>query len=369
MPSPVHKSAANLFLLACSVVATLGVLELALRVFHPQQQFSVLVTTWDPELGLRQIPGAKGCIVRSEFRTDVVINSKGLRDREYPYARPAGTKRVLCLGDSFTWGFGVDEDQTFAKVLETLLGTTFGLTHRWEVINAGVYNTGTAHQLAYFDAEGYKYDPDVVVLCFCPANDFWNNTSSGLYTLRDGRLIKHTARISRPVRLRCLAQRIPGYSVLFGRSHLVTFIKYRIIARLIYRRHVPDRAGDPRPSLAAEQRAEALTRQLMATLHEHCTSRNCSLAVMVVPEADCSIPQPCTRDLIDYIKRDGIQYVDLSPRFAEEAKQGIDNFYPLDGHWNRTGHRLAAEILYELLVGTSPRRNSGTQYLSPDSFE
>src|SRR6186997_1987450 len=49
-------------------------------------------------------------------------NGKGLRDaREFAYAKPAGTLRVLALGDSNTQGYEVGQDATFAAVLERYL--------------------------------------------------------------------------------------------------------------------------------------------------------------------------------------------------------------------------------------------------------
>ena len=58
------------------------------------------------------------------------INSRGLRDREYPYAKPAGRKRCLLLGDSYVFGWGVEANETAAKVMEARLAGV-------EVINGG----------------------------------------------------------------------------------------------------------------------------------------------------------------------------------------------------------------------------------------
>src|SRR5262249_24998751 len=63
------------------------------------------------------------------------INSKGLRaDREYSYEKPAGVKRIVCLGDSFTAGYEVDVEDCFTRVLEREL-TARG--RKVEVLNAG----------------------------------------------------------------------------------------------------------------------------------------------------------------------------------------------------------------------------------------
>ena len=111
----------NAALVILAVVVTPGAIEVIFRLFVPLGYSSPLVHVWDKQMSLRQIPGSKGRIVTPEFTTKVLINSKGLRDREYKYAKPPGTRRILCLGDSFKLGYGVEADQTFAKVLERLL--------------------------------------------------------------------------------------------------------------------------------------------------------------------------------------------------------------------------------------------------------
>src|SRR5207302_1625735 len=82
---------------------------------------------------------------------DVVINSKGLRNREIAYERRPGTLRILMLGDSFTEGWGVASSDTFASRVERLLAER-GIAA--EVINAGVGNYNTAMEVSYFLAEG-----------------------------------------------------------------------------------------------------------------------------------------------------------------------------------------------------------------------
>ncbi|MCK4547994.1 MAG: hypothetical protein KAW17_11200 [Candidatus Eisenbacteria sp.] len=342
------KIASRLLLVLLAIVFTVGILEIGFRLFRPQQHFSVHINTWDRELGHRNIPGGKGSIDSPEFKTSTAINSKGLRDREYPYEKPENTRRILCLGDSFTFGHGVEQHEVFPKVLENLLNQETGSDGCWEVINAGVDRTGTAHQLAYFNAEGYKYDPDLVLLCFCGANDFFDNAGVGLYRLQDGRLVKQDARLPDPVKLREAMLRLPGYRILSSRFHLFTFMRRRI-ANYIYSREV--RTRDPVRAETAMPRAENLTRHLLTALCETCRAKNIVFAVMVVPHADGSDPPRQTASLIEFVKATAIPYVDLSARFLEEGQSGIENYFPLDGHWNPAGHRLTGRILKDFVVG------------------
>jgi lysophospholipase L1-like esterase len=92
---------------------------------------------------------------------DVVINSQGLRDREFPPAPPPGRTRILMLGDSLTFGWGVEGNQTYSKVLEAMLQKS---GRDVEVINTGVGNYNTEMEVAYFLERGAKFKPQYVVL-------------------------------------------------------------------------------------------------------------------------------------------------------------------------------------------------------------
>jgi lysophospholipase L1-like esterase len=96
---------------------------------------------------------------------EVVTNSRGLReDREIAVPKPAGTTRILMLGDSVTFGFGVAQNDTTARRVEGLLNEKG--PGRFEVINAGVGNYNTAMQVAAYLQHQQSLSPDVVILNF-----------------------------------------------------------------------------------------------------------------------------------------------------------------------------------------------------------
>jgi len=112
----------------------------------------------DPAMGHEHVPGASARLMDA----DVTINSRGLRNREVASPKPAGTRRILMLGDSIVFGWGVAQDATLSPVLERHL--TDGGQGPVEVINTGVGNYNTAMETAYFFRDGISYEPDVVVL-------------------------------------------------------------------------------------------------------------------------------------------------------------------------------------------------------------
>lgn len=320
-------------------------LEICFRVFLPEEYSTPLAHVWDKDLDIRQVPGVKGRIRTPEFVTEIAINSKGLRDKEYPYARPPGARRILCLGDSFTFGYGVDADQTFAKILERALEADGVHDGPWEVINAGVPGTGTAHQLAYFSLEGRKYSADFVLLSFCGKNDFSDNVRCGLYSLTGGVLVKHPARLSRVGKVRRAIDSAPGIRNLIRDSRLLMFAGHRV-ATWIYKRHRPVTVADPVAAEAQQQASLELAESLIVALRDSSASHGARLVMAVVPEIDRGDERAEVRQLARDVQARGITFLDIRAAFDSGPGPAAAYFYAGDHHWNAAGHQVAAEVLY-----------------------
>jgi hypothetical protein len=122
----------------------------------------------------------------------VEINSHGLRGPETTYEKPPATFRILNLGDSVAMGWGVREDDTYGRRLEQWLNQQAAQDLHYEVINAGVPGWNLENALAYLQAEGLKYEPDLILLDLTIANDIKgksallaNNQPAPIQWLRD----------------------------------------------------------------------------------------------------------------------------------------------------------------------------------------
>ena len=113
----------------------------------------------DEAIGHVHRPGSSGFYMGA----GVAINSAGYRDREYDVAKPASKVRIIMLGDSLTFGWGVEMEDTFADQLEKLLNGR-AAAGRYEVINSGVGNYNTSMEVSAFLHTGQKFKPDIVVL-------------------------------------------------------------------------------------------------------------------------------------------------------------------------------------------------------------
>jgi len=95
------------------------------------------------------------------------INSDGFRDREYTRAKGKNVFRILCLGDSSTFGINMALSKVYHKKLEHRLNKDFGSHNvRFEVINAGAAGYSSLQGLYLYKYKGSKYHPDVVTFYF-----------------------------------------------------------------------------------------------------------------------------------------------------------------------------------------------------------
>jgi len=95
------------------------------------------------------------------------INSLGFRDRDYPARPPDGAVRLVCVGDSYTFGEGVEEEQSYPKRLEKLLNdNTEHERPGFEVLNAGVAAHDISQMLANLKHNCIRLNPDIVLVGF-----------------------------------------------------------------------------------------------------------------------------------------------------------------------------------------------------------
>jgi lysophospholipase L1-like esterase len=109
-------------------------------------------------------PYSRTVLVRPEFRVPVRTNAAGFRGGPLPGPKPPGVYRIVALGDSFTFGFGVREDQAWPARLAAALNHRLHGTPRVEVVNLGVPGTGPRDYLWHLAHTGLALEPDMVVV-------------------------------------------------------------------------------------------------------------------------------------------------------------------------------------------------------------
>ncbi len=338
-----RRVVANLVLLGLSLTVVIGALELSLRAiyppparfFYPQESYD-----FDPETGYRLRPGQKA------FTHDrpVQINSLGLRDGEIAPETAPGRRRVLALGDSQTFGNGLDLADTWPKQLERRLETSERTT--WEVVNGGVPGTDTwQHEILLRRLLG-KLNPHIVVLAM------YVNDVTSRYDPRSFDASAHTNTWRK------------RFAYLLKRSAVLTWIYWREFSpwfgRDSEREHsveeaVLDGRNDPRAERGWHQ-----VEQSLAAMKAACDARHVTLLVAILPRRDqvSGVHQgraynARARSIVAALDIEAIDLLeDLS---AAYHVYGNALFIPWDGHNSAIANRVIATRLASILARLSAR--------------
>ena len=112
------------------------------------------IVEFDPDLIWRLKPRSSGILATNEL---------GFRDSSY---KPNSDYKILLLGDSVSWGDGVEMKQSYPFLLEEMLNRNYpGKT--FEIINTGVPGYSTFQQLIYLKKDGIKLKPNMIIHQFC----------------------------------------------------------------------------------------------------------------------------------------------------------------------------------------------------------
>jgi len=106
-------------------------------------------------------PNCEAQFKSSEWSTNVKINSYGLRDEE---PNSNAELKILVLGDSFTWGYGVEHNETYTELMQNQL--TKQRKQSIDVINAGATSYSPALQYLYLKNRGKEFKPDIIIMNF-----------------------------------------------------------------------------------------------------------------------------------------------------------------------------------------------------------
>jgi hypothetical protein len=347
--------------------------------------------TWDPRVGHMLRPGASGWCNQEGSRVFIEVSTDGLRDREHARAKSAGVYRIAILGDSFAEALQVEIDDTFWSVLSSRLTSRPELSGRIvEPVNFGVSGYGTAQEMLTLRHRVWDFDPDMILLLFYSGNDVWDNSRAltgrdvPYFVLHDNELIlDETFRQHPPLRGRA-GLLVPAIDQL-GRLRLFqlgqqarALHSQRAIARVSgegsesFRRFgMRENALRP-PSDPDWEQAWQVTERLLREIHAESSARGAPFVLALGSNAlqvhpDPSIRREFTEALaipdLDYSDHRlmrlggecGFMVITLAPALRDEAQRtgefmhggaGVNGA----GHWNRTAHRIAGELLADRLL-------------------
>lgn len=310
----------------------------------------------------------------------VTTNAQGFRGRRpVAPARSGKTLRVLCLGDSFTYGVGVDDAHTFPALLEIYLQTRF--PHRdVEVINAGVPFYDLFDELSYYRDKGRRLAPDVVVVQFyindleAMAGSFFRQDllvrQGGVYNVLD----QMTGGETVERRLNAwLDSRLPGLQQLWrppaappGPSSASTgpFRAFHLEATPEEKKLLDDKTAllDAR-NLPAMDRFWNNYRQALLTLDDEVRQDGAALLLVLAPDVlqvreDLNAPAAA---LVPFCRENAIPLIDMARLLRTMSGDNPDRAFlvPRNGHPNAEGNTIMAKAVADALEpqpGASPGR-------------
>ena len=336
----------NLALMFFSTLLALFLSEMALRltgfdsmhVSPERDQF----WKYDSLLGWTHQPGQEGIFETPQFRTVVRINENGLRDQDHSYESQNDIKRILVLGDSFAWGYGVEESERFSQMLEKELGV--------EVINAGVSGYSTDQELLWYRNEGIKYETDLVILVVA-GNDVGDNDRQLVNTIyykprfviEEGQLVLK----GYPVPETSLQGKLIYSSS--QRSALAYFLVQRYFdLHSLYSRFKDnsDHTNSPGSGQNIEGEPFKLTIALIDEMENIAESRNSKFMIVATDRWWNPTSEETYKDFVTTMQNEGFLVLDIEsmPGFDPEKMLIQD-----DGHWNQAGHDFVANKVKTLI--------------------
>jgi hypothetical protein len=289
-----------------------------------------------------------------ELRPDSVIVERGRRTtidgrgcRRAPSAtraEAAGGPRVLLLGDSVTFGFEVDDAETFAERLGEA-----GVA----AVNLAVPGWGTDQELLRLRRQTIDRRPRLLVLGVCMENDFADNHSSTFFydgiqpkpyfTVEGGALVLHDRH------LRSWRRRAAVW--LRRRSHL-----YNRVAGAPPATHEgwPQRMAR---ALTPREEARDVTYRLAAEVAATARTSGVGVLVLLHPNKDGFLRGSDLRDgFFDSPHLAGVPVVDMGDVYRQRGLRWSDVALDAMGHLKPLGHRVVAEtILARLAPGDAQR--------------
>jgi hypothetical protein len=325
-----RTAALALFGVALALLSFELVVRLFFPAFEPSGQF---------RFGYQAAPhlvlGVPGTVARQrkntgDYDASVRINARGLRDDKDVAEATVGD--IAVVGDSFTWGWGVEAEQRFSDQLQSLTGKrVYNLSTPTDLSGYGAL-------LAYARRLGGKFG--TVVLAICMENDLGDYGPPAADTNDDD-----SGTIAGRLR-GWLEQSSAAYLFFTTAVHQTPWLEAPAVWLGLI---IPNLQGISRNTYS-EAVITASARKVAELAGKD------RLLAVIIPSralwvgANRAGEDRVHREFIAALGLHGIDVLDLRP-LLEYGGQPLSYHFANDGHWNARGHRLAAEAIARRLAG------------------
>jgi hypothetical protein len=279
--------------------------------------------------------------VEAHFRQpQLIYNSLGFRDFEYPEEKLPKQFRIFAVGDSFTQGGGVNFDDTYPKKLERYLNYMGNIEKiTYQVMNLGVPGRSTNQEVELIKEQAVKFDPDLIILGYC-LNDAENRGGMNeVNAMRDRLTVRHFQKGSG----------LAGF--LYDRSALYRLISHRAFNYRTFRGQIQYYQW----LYQEEYSGWRLTREALRELGEFSLSEGIPVIVMIFPLFSFGLDETYPfKDihgrLHEVLDTAQLSWIDLFDVYSGLDRNILETVPFDDAHPSDTAHRIAAEVLWHHLI-------------------
>lgn len=298
--------------------------------------------TIDAPIGYELIPGVTttwffpGSSYSEERTIVATINQHGLRGPAFEVEKPRGVKRVLCVGDSFVFGTGVQDDETWPAQLQVLFDGE-AQERSIEVWNCGIPGFDTVQEIAFLEERLLPFDPDLVVLCYY-INDAQIGEEKMARLSWFNRLLKRWSK-ENP---QGLAKHVRSVSRL---AEILARTTSRRIAMSQYNRSMNLQYTEGSTGWTAVTREFVRGKQL-------CAERGIGFVVVLYPtmsrQGEGLASHEPFQMVLEFCRGEQIDCLDLEPVLEQFPVEEMW-VHPLNMHPNSEAHAIAAEAIRSFL--------------------
>ena len=346
----------NIFLFSITIIITIIFLEYFLRIFYPQN-----LTGWYAE---RDHSGIN--ILKNNINYFHRINNRNIR---YTFGnfhnRDTDTinlnkKKILVLGDSFTFGWLINDEDTYIHLLQKKFDDYY-------FINSSVPGWGLADQVRYIENYCKEINPEKVIIML-NTDDIVRAWLSSTYKvqIKDLKNYKNNILIegkANPLNYNSSFHQIPFYKFFIKNSHLMVFTRQIIIdfknGKLILNNkvktkdYVNEKFDIPSQSLGKENNKSIILAKLLylrlKKLIEDCDSK---LIIIYSGWYNYNLNDKnptliFLKEAKIFFENHNIKYYDLTEEMKDVHYNYNNYLIPHDGHPNEKGHKIIAEKIIE----------------------
>lgn len=350
-----------LLLLFCGVMAAEALLRWQKAGVQRKNTLEPGMVEYDSVLGWKMVPGWKGSHQHTDFHARYSVDARGFRT-----GTPERGRRPLTivLGDSFTFGLGVGDAETFVHLLNATPGQ--GPIY----LNAGVPGYSTDQQALLLDKRLLELAPERLLLMVYVGNDLFDNLRSiplqvggpkPYYELQNDRLVLRNQPVPRSATSRPPTGDLT--SVVLGEDRAQWPWKTRLEQRSeLFRMLAEPLLADPNLDEAFARRFASALRVfelLLEKVQAQCELRKIELRVGVLAgKSFVERPASISGQYQDYFCRQistmlrsrNIVHIDIASAMRSRYERTPERwFFPNDGHLTPAGHQLVAALLREHL--------------------